>query len=330
MTRTKLTAVLCTVAATVATAVLAGAASEPRRRTESRRNTGQPPDALRRLSCGRRQSEHAHDRQAADQFHAHGGWLTRLHRVERVCRRTDHLADVDSNDAKGDATVVPREREGSTRATSSSGSPSRVCNYCSRRSSRPGCSSTTSGSFSGTHPVLYQVRVGDRMVTVQGLPFAGPSRKEPFTAATPDQTRALAWIAALVADPAGSLPTSVWANRQIRAFVPACYSIAFDRGYPDLSKLPPPAGKARSQYKQLKRHAYQVVTTRQARALLQAFVKAGISPQDNHAWTSASRWKPPRPTSALVPPPVPCPSRRVLDLALTGPGQDFGLLGLSP
>jgi hypothetical protein len=135
----------------------------------------------------------------------------------------------------------------------------------------------------GRHPVLYQVRVGDRMVTVQGLPFAGPSRKEPFTAATPDQTRSLAWIAALVADPAGSLPTSVWADRQIRAFVPACYSIAFDRGYPDISKLPPRAGKALSQYRQLRRHAYQVVTTRQARALLQAFVKAGISPQDNHA-----------------------------------------------
>ncbi len=81
----------------------------------------------------------------------------------------------------------------------------------------------------------------------------------------------------------GSLPTSVWADRQIRAFVPACYSIAFDRGYPDLSKLPPRAGKALSQYKQLRRHAYQVVTTRQARALLQAFVQAGISTQDNHA-----------------------------------------------
>ena len=59
------------------------------------------------------------------------------------------------------------------------------------------------------------------MVTVQGLPFADPSRKQHFTAATPDQTRALAWIEALVADPAGSLPTRVWADRQIRAFVPA-------------------------------------------------------------------------------------------------------------
>jgi hypothetical protein len=122
------------------------------------------------------------------------------------------------------------------------------------------------------------------MVTVQGLPSAGPSRKEPFTAATPDQTRGLASIAALVADPAGSLPTSVWADGQIRAFVPACYSIAFDRGYPDLSKLPQPAGKALPQYKRLRRHGDQVVTTRQARALLQAFLKAGISPLDNHAW----------------------------------------------
>jgi hypothetical protein len=132
--------------------------------------------------------------------------------------------------------------------------------------------------------VFHQVRVGDRMVKVNGVPSPDPSWKEHFTAATPAQTRALGWIAALAADPARWLPTSVWANRQIRAFLPACYSIAFDRGYPNISKLPPPAGKALSQYKLLRRHGYQVLTTGQARVLLQAFVEAGISPSDNHAW----------------------------------------------
>ena len=38
------------------------------------------------------------------------------------------------------------------------------------------------------------------------------------------------------------------------------------------------------QYKHLKRHGCQVLTTGQARALLQAFVEAGISPSDNQAW----------------------------------------------
>jgi hypothetical protein len=38
------------------------------------------------------------------------------------------------------------------------------------------------------------------------------------------------------------------------------------------------------QYKALKRNACQIITTGQARALLQAFVKAGIAPSGNHAW----------------------------------------------
>jgi hypothetical protein len=81
-----------------------------------------------------------------------------------------------------------------------------------------------------------------------------------------------------VADPARWLPPSAWADSRIRAFVPACYAIDIERGYPDPWKLPSPAGKALSQYIR-----DQVVTTRQARALLEAFAKAGISPKDNHA-----------------------------------------------
>jgi hypothetical protein len=135
--------------------------------------------------------------------------------------------------------------------------------------------------------VLHQVRRGDRMVTVDGVPSPDPSWNEHFTKATPAQTRALARIAALVADPARWLPTSVWADRQVRAFVPARYVVAFDRSYPDISKLPPPAGKVLSQYKLLKRHACQVMTTGKARALLQAFVEAGLSPSENHAFVIA-------------------------------------------
>lgn len=133
----------------------------------------------------------------------------------------------------------------------------------------------------------HQVRRGDRMVSVTGVPSPDPSWPEHFTEATPAQTRALAQIAALVADPARWLPPNVWADRQIRAFVPSHYLIAVDRSYPDTSKLPPPAAKVLSRYKQLRRHACQVVTTGQARALLQAFMEAGISPSDNHAWNIA-------------------------------------------
>jgi hypothetical protein len=90
------------------------------------------------------------------------------------------------------------------------------------------------------------------------------------------------------------LPKSVWADRQIRAFVPARYVVGFDRSYPDISKLPPPAAKALVQYKPLKRNGCQVLTTGQARALLQAFVKAGLSPPENHARTIAFALPDPR------------------------------------
>ena len=100
--------------------------------------------------------------------------------------------------------------------------------------------------------------------------------------------RALAWIERFVDNPARSLPPRAWASRQIRAFVPARYVVAFDRSYPDISKLPPPAGKALARYKPLGATACQVLTTGKARALLQAFGEAGISPSENHASLSTS------------------------------------------
>jgi hypothetical protein len=130
--------------------------------------------------------------------------------------------------------------------------------------------------------VLHRVRVGDRIVTVDGVASPDPTWNEHFTKATPAQTRALASIAALVADTDRWLPRSMWADRQIRAFVPARYVVGFDRGYPDISKLPPPAGKALSQYGL--QDGCQILPTGQARALLQALAKAGITRSDNHVW----------------------------------------------
>ena len=134
---------------------------------------------------------------------------------------------------------------------------------------------------------FHRVRRGDRLVTVNGVPSPDPSWNQHFTNPTPAQTQALASIEKFVADPTSWLPASAWANRRIRAFVPARYVVAFDRGYPDISKLPPPAGKVLVQYKQLKRHGCQIMTTGRARGLLQAFVKAGMSPSENHAFVIA-------------------------------------------
>jgi hypothetical protein len=131
--------------------------------------------------------------------------------------------------------------------------------------------------------VYHQVRRGDRLVTVSTVSRADPSWEE----ATPAQTRALASIENLVANPASWLPASAWADPRVQAFVPARIFVVLDRGYPDISKLPAPAGKVLAQYKQLKRHACQIVTTGQARALVQAFVKAGIAPSNNHGWNIA-------------------------------------------
>jgi hypothetical protein len=135
--------------------------------------------------------------------------------------------------------------------------------------------------------VYHQVRRGDRLVTVNGVPSPDPSWNQRFTDPTPAQTQALASIEKFVAAPARWLPAKAWADHRIRAYVPARYLLAFDRGYPDLSKLPAPAVKMLVQYKQLKRHACQLVTTGQARALVQTFVKAGISPSQNSADTIA-------------------------------------------
>ena len=134
---------------------------------------------------------------------------------------------------------------------------------------------------------FHRVRRGDRLVTVNGVPSPDPTWNQHFTNPTPAQTQALASIERFVADPTSWLPTSAWANRRIQAFVPARYTVAFDRSYPDISKLPSPAGKVLVQYKQLRSDGCQILTIGQARGLLQAFVKAGMSPSENHAFVIA-------------------------------------------
>src|SRR5262249_3443233 len=121
-----------------------------------------------------------------------------------------------------------------------------------------------------------QVRVGKLFVRVEAMPFGH------YPEPTPAQMRAITWIEKLVSDPERSLPATVWVDRRIRPFVPACYKIDIERGYPDPSKLPPPAGKALA--RQLRLHGPSgVMTTPQTRTLLQAFVTGGITPTQDHA-----------------------------------------------
>jgi hypothetical protein len=129
--------------------------------------------------------------------------------------------------------------------------------------------------------VNVQIRRGNRMVSVVTLTTLEPSWK--YTKPAPAQARGLAQIDALLADPAASLPTTAWADREVRAFVPSHYLAAFDRGAPDISKLPSPVRELLAHYKKLLRRGCLIVTTGEARAILQAFVEAGIPPAGNHA-----------------------------------------------
>lgn len=137
------------------------------------------------------------------------------------------------------------------------------------------------------HPrVLVRVWNGDSLVSVESvhLPYQ-PSRHH-FTKETPAQARALARVEALLAHPAVRLPTTAWADREIRAFVPSRYWFTFDRSAPDMSKLPSPARALLQKPLQAlfadTCHVV-VVTTDQARAILQALVEAGIPPSTNQA-----------------------------------------------
>lgn len=135
----------------------------------------------------------------------------------------------------------------------------------------------------GRHAVLFaRVRRGDRMVTLTAWPSGVAWREHP-TNATAAQERGLAQIRALLADTAAwSLPAAAWADRKVREFVPSRYVFAFDRGVPDLTKLPPPL----LPYEKLFSHGAntcQIVTTGELRTVLRAFLEAGITPVSNHA-----------------------------------------------
>jgi hypothetical protein len=137
-----------------------------------------------------------------------------------------------------------------------------------------GLASPRSGQHRGYYD--YRFRTRSRIAEVDTSPHNR-------TAATPAQARALAQINALLTDPTRHLPPWAWADRTIRPWVPTYYIISHDRYAPDPSRLPAPANAALAQYTKFLRHYGQRITTTQARALLQAFQKAGIAPAINNA-----------------------------------------------
>jgi hypothetical protein len=85
-------------------------------------------------------------------------------------------------------------------------------------------------------PLTIGVRNGDRVVFVSASHAAKRYPKE-----TPAQARAIVRLDTLLADLTAWLPTTAWADREIRAYVPARYQAGFDRRVPSPDELPPPA-----------------------------------------------------------------------------------------
>jgi hypothetical protein len=80
---------------------------------------------------------------------------------------------------------------------------------------------------------LVEVPRGDRLVRLAWLP-AGPGEQT----ATPEQLSALRRVDALLTDPASVLPSSAWAVREVRAYVPSHYAVCIDTSPPkDASHL---------------------------------------------------------------------------------------------
>jgi hypothetical protein len=99
----------------------------------------------------------------------------------------------------------------------------------------------------GSHWGAVDVRDGDRLVRLYWASVEGKGFSHEGTIATPKQLSALRRIDALLTDPTSVLPSSAWAVREVRAYVPSHYAICIDTSPPKdvsqlLSLLPAQAG----------------------------------------------------------------------------------------
>jgi hypothetical protein len=117
----------------------------------------------------------------------------------------------------------------------------------------------------------YAVCSGRRMIHARVGTAIHPSNPK-----APVRGRALARIDALFASAANWLPARAWADRTIRPYVPNHYDLSHDRMGPDPAKLPSPAREQLAKYEAS--GFEQGIPTDQARALIAAFVEAGVKP----------------------------------------------------
>jgi hypothetical protein len=112
-----------------------------------------------------------------------------------------------------------------------------------------------------SHHGSAEVRDGDRLVRLQWRGIGAEKGSQRFheilddlrerfegTIATPEQLSALRRVDALLTDPASVLPSSAWAVREVRAYVPSHYGVCIDTSPPKdasqvLSLLPPRAAE---------------------------------------------------------------------------------------
>jgi hypothetical protein len=99
--------------------------------------------------------------------------------------------------------------------------------------------------------------------------------------ATPSESRNLAEIDRLLSDPsAWQLSADLYADPEIRPFVPSGFLFEYDRGEPDLSQLPSPARDLLARYDPGSTKC-SVVTTDVVRKIARALARAGFAPLTN-------------------------------------------------
>jgi hypothetical protein len=123
-------------------------------------------------------------------------------------------------------------------------------------------------------PITIWARKGDRLVFVSAYRLRPWDRPKDLMKETPAQGRALVQLEAVLADPAAWLPTTAWADREIRAYVASRYHAVYDRGKPDPSTLPSAVRELLVGYGLLVHGG--CLTTDEARAVIQGLRDAGL------------------------------------------------------
>jgi len=121
---------------------------------------------------------------------------------------------------------------------------------------------------------------GDREVFVQWTRSIAFGRMK--HEATEAEAQDVVELERFLGDPsAWPLPSALYADPKIKAFVPSGFRFYFDRGKPDLSQLPSPAREVLDAYFPW-HEACSIISADQARELVEALAQAGFAPLRNN------------------------------------------------